>query len=209
MVGKRLLISPVCPTHQRCLASDSHYASRRRPTVYSSTQTSMVAPGDSSPAGSRLIAWSRSTRSSAGCGVPRHGRKPNTPSMASNVGLIRLSRSHTSPAVREGPRRNSIRTANRALRGWQPASATPWRTASFHGASPAVAKVAGRPVTRIVAMCRWDMSEGYFRGGQHSRCHRLRVVDERGCARRRRRRRRLTCVTTSPRREASRLAGRA
>jgi hypothetical protein len=63
------------------------------------------------------------------------------------VGLMRLSRSQTSFALRAAASRNSKRTAKRASRGCTPLAATADRTASFQGFSWAVAKVAGRPDT--------------------------------------------------------------
>src|SRR5262245_16428318 len=59
-------------------------------------QTSIVAPGFSPDSGRRFLASNRSTWSSVGCGVPRHGRGPKTPSIASSVGLMRLSKSQDS-----------------------------------------------------------------------------------------------------------------
>lgn len=70
------------------------------------------------------------------------------PSMASSVGLMRLSRSQTSLARRASPSLNSRSTAKRPLCGAHPASATARRTASFQGFSPAVAKVAGRGIVK-------------------------------------------------------------
>jgi hypothetical protein len=54
-----------------------------------------------------------STRSSAACGDPRHSRSPKMASIASSVGLIRLSRSQTSLAFRASGVRNSILTEKR------------------------------------------------------------------------------------------------
>jgi hypothetical protein len=68
-------------------------------------QTSIVAPGGSPGRGRRLLASSRSTRSSAGYGIPCQGRLPKTPSIASSVGLMRLSRSQTSFGSRAGASR--------------------------------------------------------------------------------------------------------
>jgi hypothetical protein len=57
----------------------------------------------------------------------------SSPSIASNVGLIRLSRSQTSLALRAGASRNSIRTAKRASCGLTPVVATADWTASWNG----------------------------------------------------------------------------
>jgi hypothetical protein len=62
---------------------------------------------------------------------PRAGAE--TPSIASRVGLIKLSRSHTSLAFAATSVRNAIRTPNLVLRGVVRALVISARMASCHG----------------------------------------------------------------------------
>lgn len=80
--------------------------------------------------------------------APLHWRSPRMPSIASSVGLIKLSMCHTSSALFGSARQKPMRTANLpSSTGLQTAASTAARTAALHGPSEAVARVAGRPST--------------------------------------------------------------
>ena len=106
------------------------------------SQTSTRAPAASPGRTVRFHASKWSTRSSAGCGTPLQARAPSTPSMASSVGLTRLSMSHRSLTFRGVAVLNSNRTENLGSSpgGNTPVASTEERTACFHAASWAVAK---------------------------------------------------------------------